>query len=556
MLPFWAPLEWLAEFLAPKFGTDLPYLRYFLTICFGYPISAIYLGFISRRSPRVAHIYFTIVGLFLLCWNYGSGVVHLFIGIASTLATLHILGPTNQAVSLAFIFNMAYLLVGYYYMNYGTYDINWTMSYCILCLRLIGLAWDYRDGSRPVESLSEYQKNAAIKQLPDPLEAFSFCFMPTSCFAGPQFTWRHYQAFINRTLRPKIILECRSSMQKYLLNPKLHRTLSRLSIGIICLAIHVLSLNYFPMDYMRTKEFLIEHCFFYRLFYMGVFAKMLFMRYLAIWLIGEGACVLLGLGCTGRVRIKYHEVNKKAEEDPKTDAGKSAPVNAAGDGIGSGAQFRKVAVLSSSGLDGFRLPSELSPEDLQAVREGRATVIEEQHTRCANISIVRYELATNTDLVISSFNINTNKWMLEYVYKRLRFLGNKTLSHICTLTFLAVWHGFYSGYYVTFLLEFLTVYAEKEFLTIVRRSIYADFLYGTVAGKIFTTIIGKLHVFFLLSNPMVAFALLRASLWIPVYNSVYWIGFIYLLWPLAKPLVKLLFPSKDTNPPATATTFT
>lgn len=71
-------------------------------------------------------------------------------------------------------------------MNYGTYDINWTMSYCILCLRLIGLAWDYRDGSLPVESLSEYQKNAAIKTLPDPLELVSFCFMPTSCFAGPQ----------------------------------------------------------------------------------------------------------------------------------------------------------------------------------------------------------------------------------------------------------------------------------------------------------------------------------------------------------------------------------
>ncbi|KAM3181450.1 Lysophosphatidylcholine acyltransferase 3, partial [Hymenolepis weldensis] len=51
---------------------------------------------------------------------------------------------------------------------------------------------------------------------------------------------------------------------------------------------------------------------------------------------------------------------------------------------------------------------------------------------------------------------------LRYLYKRLRFLGNKVLSQACTLIFLAVWHGFYSGYYINFLLEFLTIYAEKQ----------------------------------------------------------------------------------------------
>ncbi|KAM3181449.1 hypothetical protein ACTXT7_014368 [Hymenolepis weldensis] len=372
MSSWWNPLDWLAVSLALKFDSDLPSLN----------------------------------------------VIHLFIGIYSTLAALHIFGPTNQSVALTFVFNMAYLLIGYYYMNYGTYDINWTMSYCILCLRLIGLAWDYRDGSLPVESLSEYQKNAAIKQLPDPLEIASFCFMPTSCFAGPQFTWRHYQSFVNRTLRPKIVLENRSSMQKHLLNPKLHRTLSRLSTGVICLTLNIFSQFYFPMEYMTTKEFLTEHSFFYRLGYMGCYSKFLIFRYLAIWLIGcprwpsehnkqvcvedEGACVFLGLGCTGRVRIECKE--KKEEEEDKGNDEKTPPTTS---------QLRKAAILSSSAGAGFCLGSELSPEDLRAVREGRAIVVEDQHTRCANVSIVRYELATNTDLLVSSFNINTNKWMLE-----------------------------------------------------------------------------------------------------------------------------------------------
>ncbi len=49
-----------------------------------------------------------------------------------------------------------------------------------------------------------------------------------------------------------------------------------------------------------------------------------------------------------------------------------------------------------------------------------------------------------------------------------------------------------------------------------RKSIYAEFFYDTLPGKIITVIIGKLHIFFVLASPLVAFSMLRASLWIPV----------------------------------------
>jgi len=40
-------------------------------------------------------------------------------------------------------------------------------------------------------------------------------------------------------------------------------------------------------------------------------------------------------------------------------------------------------------------------------------------------------------------------------------LGTKNISQILTLTFLAVWHGFYPGYYTVFLFEFLVITGEK-----------------------------------------------------------------------------------------------
>ncbi|VDD83847.1 unnamed protein product [Mesocestoides corti] len=84
-------------------------------------------------------------------------------------------------------------------------------------------------------------------------------------------------------------------------------------------------------------------------------------------------------------------------------------------------------------------------------------------------------------------------------------------------------------------------------MAIVHKSIYADFLYETLLGQIITTVVGKLHVFFILACPLVAFSLLRASLWIPVFNSVYWVGFIYLLWPFMAPLARKAFPPKPAQ---------
>ncbi|GBO38784.1 Lysophospholipid acyltransferase 5, partial [Araneus ventricosus] len=50
-----------------------------------------------------------------------------------------------------------------------------------------------------------------------------------------------------------------------------------------------------------------------------------------------------------------------------------------------------------------------------------------------------------------------------YVYKRLKFLGNRYISQAGALLFLAAWHGLHLGYYACFLNEFIVMYFEKDF---------------------------------------------------------------------------------------------
>jgi lysophospholipid acyltransferase 5 len=71
-----------------------------------------------------------------------------------------------------------------------------------------------------------------------------------------------------------------------------------------------------------------------------------------------------------------------------------------------------------------------------------------------------FEFATSTEQVIASFNMNTNLWVKVYIFKRLKFLNNKSLSQVVSLAFLAIWHGFHVNYFVTFITEFLVVEAE------------------------------------------------------------------------------------------------
>ncbi|KAG5449245.1 Lysophospholipid acyltransferase 5 [Clonorchis sinensis] len=524
------PFDWLdivASSVANTLQTDIIATRLLLSVLLGYPISIAYSLLSGKWSVPQRQLFLLLCGVFLFSWNFGLDIIHMFIGIFVTMFVNYMCFRTKLSVIFAFVFNMAYLLSGSYIYNRGTYDINWTTPYCILCLRLIGLTWDLFDASKPESERSAYQKQSALQTFPGVLETLSFCFVPTAFISGPQFPMRHYQSFVDGSLRPTAILANRSFTQRFIFNVKVQRTVIRFTMGLLGILILSKMLTLYPAEYMLTEEFQQRWNVLSRFLYMVVFAQITLFRYVAIWLIGEGACVLLGLGCTGLVHFKYPEESDKKSRSPQS----------AGD-------VPEVRTKSALERRDSAVPWSDLAVKLDSYDPKKLDVREADHTACANISLGNLLLATNSDHLVAGFNINTNKWMLEYVYKRLRFLGNKQLSQLCTLTFLALWHGTYTGYFVNFALEFIIIAVERDFLLIVKRSKFGDFLYKTTPGFVLTSITGKLHVLFMLATPLTAFYLLQYHLWFPVLKSTYFIGFIYVLWPLLKPIVKRLFPRK------------
>jgi lysophospholipid acyltransferase len=84
--------------------------------------------------------------------------------------------------------------------------------------------------------------------------------------------------------------------------------------------------------------------------------------------------------------------------------------------------------------------------------------------RLQNVNPWGIETAQNTRAYLENWNINTNHWLRNYMYLRVTPRGKKPGFRASMATFItsAFWHGFYPGYYLTFILaSFLQTVAKS-----------------------------------------------------------------------------------------------
>ncbi|KAI9832114.1 MAG: Mitochondrial Translation Optimization [Phylliscum demangeonii] len=90
--------------------------------------------------------------------------------------------------------------------------------------------------------------------------------------------------------------------------------------------------------------------------------------------------------------------------------------------------------------------------------------------RLQNVNPVGVETAQNTRAYLGSWNSNTNHWLRNYVYLRVTPKGKKPGFGATLATFVtsALWHGFYPGYYLTFVSASFLQTSAKNFRRYVR----------------------------------------------------------------------------------------
>lgn len=84
--------------------------------------------------------------------------------------------------------------------------------------------------------------------------------------------------------------------------------------------------------------------------------------------------------------------------------------------------------------------------------------------RLQNVDPISVETAQNPRAYLAGWNMNTNHWLRNYVYLRVTPRGKKPGFRASLITFAtsALWHGFYPGYYLTFILASLIQTSAKS----------------------------------------------------------------------------------------------
>ncbi|PYI25394.1 MBOAT family protein [Aspergillus indologenus CBS 114.80] len=148
--------------------------------------------------------------------------------------------------------------------------------------------------------------------------------------------------------------------------------------------------------------------------------------------------------------------------------------------------------------------------------------------RLENVDPWSLETAQNSHGYLGSWNKNTNHWLRNYVYLRVTPKGKKPgfRASMATFTTSAFWHGFYPGYYMTFVLGSIIQTVAKKF----RRHVRPFFLTpdGSKPGpyKRYYDVMSWLVTQITMSFTVMPFIFLSFGTSVAVWRSVYFYGIV------------------------------
>ncbi|KAK3815441.1 MAG: MBOAT, membrane-bound O-acyltransferase family-domain-containing protein [Benniella sp.] len=512
----------LTRSISEASGVPEPSLRLLLTILAGYPISILYrLVFLNRTSTIIGesarNTFFLVTGLLMSYYFNSYDIVHPLTTCLGTWFICRVVGavaPRNRSLasSLSFVFNFGYLLTSYKYTATEEYDICYTMQQCVQCLRMIGYGMDFMDGqprsskkattTTPVtaEAIEEKKKIPAAPVAQAPAPAAVVVREKTPISFGRDIALSELPSLaetIGYVFFPFA----------FLVGPQFSFSLYKKFISMELFNVPVpgstessssSTANGIPQGSLRYAT----RCFSLGIFYLGL-GQLLGSFFPTLALLDK---TFLDRSYAERVFL-YLGIWTIGE----------------GPCVLSGITFNGYDDQGRPEWDGLR-----------------------------NVNPLNYEFATSLGQIIASFNMNTNYWAKLYVFKRLRFLGNKNLSALGVLLFLAVWHGTHPGYFICFGLEFMDMETERRWSARLGRPINAfiakqqgvtQMVFKALWGT-FTWLLTTSALFF----AAIPFDLLRMDRSVAAMRTIHFLGAYVMLALLGTDIIlSIIMPKKRSK---------
>jgi MBOAT, membrane-bound O-acyltransferase family len=362
-------------------------------------------------------------------------------------------------------------------VDYLGWTLDITGSTMILTIKISALAFNIYDGSKRVKAfyeqkIKEGHKASRIYQdridrsyshIPNLFEYWGYVFCFTSFFAGPAFEFSEYQKGIasNHSLtadQADQASSSRSTNKDDHWGSRLKAAFGKLGAALLFLAINgalgpKFSLNA-VLDPTRKNEYaLMNYPFLARL---GIAMLCLFVtrcKYYACWELSEGASNVAGYGFKV-VKSKPNPGAPSSSSDSQKTAGET---------------------VEWSGV--------------------------------SSIDPIGFETASSITDATKAWNIQTQSWLQRYCHTRV----NPAFNLYATYSLSAFWHGFYPGYYVSFLSAAILTMCEKEIKAKITPRVVALNNKGVNAAY---DLLCRLVVFFMMNYNIMPFVVsLLALVW-------------------------------------------
>jgi lysophospholipid acyltransferase len=143
--------------------------------------------------------------------------------------------------------------------------------------------------------------------------------------------------------------------------------------------------------------------------------------------------------------------------------------------------------------------------------------------RLENVNPYCLETAQNSRTYLDNWNKNTNVWLRNYVYLRVTPKGKKPgfRASLATFATSAFWHGFYPGYYLTFILGAFIQTVAKNFRRHVRPFFMSPDGKTSTPNKKYYDVVSLLATHLAFCFTVAPFVILRFSDSIKLWSRLY-----------------------------------
>lgn len=387
-------------------GVDDGNLRVAFALLLQYPIALGFLLALKNASPMVRHLYSAVTTTVI----YGiffdlNGLAHFYLCFFVCYTLLRVSSPRAAAVSV-FVYSMAhlsYVQLARQLNSYGHKAFDHTAPFMVLVMKLTQLGWNYYDGSLPASKLNRVSKLRALKNVPSLSSYLGYLTFSPSFLVGPCFDYSEYVLLIESRppfdQRPSSVLPALKTLAK----------------SLAFMAIFAAAGPSQMFTFVGTKEYQQQYSIAQKLWFFVVAAFVARAKFYGGFKMSEGACILAGIGWNGYAKPENDDSSSKEKR-------------------------RESAVEN------------LEPLSAHPAADPSDGKLSPQWNRVAQVNVRKLETATCFRDIISNWNIQTANWLKYYVYLRVSQPGSKSSAFAICITYLvsAIWHGFYPGYYLTF----------------------------------------------------------------------------------------------------------